>query len=79
MDIVLSIYRFIYSFWKKRLIARRDRLFPCGALCYYKGSLVKIAYDEACPIDKIPVLFENGNVWFKNYEDLKRVPPIDYQ
>ncbi len=81
MNTLLLLYRFIYRFWKNRLVAKRNKLFPRGALCYYKNytvTPVKVVYDDECPIDKVPVLFENGNVWYKDFEELRLVPPVFY-
>jgi hypothetical protein len=63
-----------------------DREFPFGCFvtfdCGRGFSQVCIVWShDECPPDKLPLMIENGNIWFKEIErctrivNLKRVPP----
>lgn len=64
--------RSIYRDTTAILRAERDKAFPFGSVVIttQHGNQFGIVIKHGeCPPDKLPILFENGNVWFKEFEE----------
>lgn len=62
---------------ERALYEYRSKTFPTYSFARYGCATVAIVGDSQCPPDKMPCLFENGNVWWKDPGQLERIPAKD--
>lgn len=72
MNNVLRIYRLA----KDELEKLRDEAFPRGCIVKVEGNYGIATFSLDCPTDKVPVIFENGNTWWKDIEKVTRVDDV---
>ncbi len=63
-----------YEELHKRLIHLRDSQFPLRSAVRVNGKIDGIVTrQDGCPPNLVPVLFENGNTWWKHVRECERL------
>lgn len=69
---VLAMYRLGIELMQ----TRNNKEYPPGSFVRHESNnQCQVVRDGACPPDKVALLFENGNVWWKSIEEITEKIP----